>query len=61
MNMDENLKQIKKSLTQFTSFKILHEKINPGVFEILEVWYLAENAYSGGSVFAYFENMTHKT
>jgi hypothetical protein len=37
MNMEEKFNYIKKSLTHYTSFDILHEKIEPRVFELRKV------------------------
>ena len=56
MNMKEKFKHIKTSLTHYTSFEMLHEKIEPENF-----FFFGWDFYTEGIVFAFFDKMTYKT
>jgi hypothetical protein len=53
MNMEEKFNYIETSLTQYLSFKILHEKIEQGVFELRKAGFGWDFLYRG-LIFAFF-------
>ena len=56
MNMEKKFNYIKKSLTHYTSFEILHEKIEREKF-----FFFGWDSYTEGTIFAFFDKMTYKT
>ena len=56
MNMEEKLNYYKTFLTQYTSFEILHESIEPEESFV----FLAGISYTEVNLYAFFDKMTYK-